>query len=132
MTFNNNGINLKVNNQVYLKTRPKVTNKISHIQDQSRKTCCKTYKWLHIPPYFPFNASTGLVLIRRWLPFRKTPSNAQSTNNGGVSGETFRRWLRTDAAFLRANHITPKTKILPPARGEISLREIQYRGVGER
>ncbi|MBR5573230.1 MAG: hypothetical protein IKW35_01915 [Paludibacteraceae bacterium] len=62
----------------------------------------------------PFNASTGLVLIRRWLPFRKTPRNAQSTNNGGVSGETFRRWLRTDAAFLRANHITPKTKILPP------------------
>ncbi|MBO4986328.1 MAG: hypothetical protein J6C57_05215 [Paludibacteraceae bacterium] len=32
----------------------------------------------------------------------------------GVSGETFRRWLRSDEAYLRANGITPRTKILPP------------------
>ena len=32
----------------------------------------------------------------------------------GVSGETFRRWLRTDKAFLEQHHITAKTKVLPP------------------
>ena len=32
----------------------------------------------------------------------------------GVSGETFRRWLRSDAAYLIANGINPRTKILPP------------------
>ena len=32
----------------------------------------------------------------------------------GVSGETFRRWLRTDEAYLRASGINPRTKILPP------------------
>ena len=32
----------------------------------------------------------------------------------GVSGETFRRWLRTDKAFLEKHHVTAKTKILPP------------------
>lgn len=32
----------------------------------------------------------------------------------GVSGETFRRWLRSDEAYLRANGITARTKILPP------------------
>ena len=32
----------------------------------------------------------------------------------GVSGETFWRWLRSDEAYLKANSITPRTKILPP------------------
>ena len=32
----------------------------------------------------------------------------------GVSSETFRRWLRTDEAYLRANGIHSRTKILPP------------------
>ena len=44
----------------------------------------------------------------------KSYTKIELARAAGVSGETFRRWLRTDAAFLRANHITPKTKILPP------------------
>lgn len=44
----------------------------------------------------------------------KSYSKIELARAAGVSGETFRRWLRTDAAFLRANHITPKTKLLPP------------------
>ena len=44
----------------------------------------------------------------------KSYTKIELARAAGVSGETFRRWLRTDADFLRANHITPKTKILPP------------------
>ena len=44
----------------------------------------------------------------------KSYTKIELARAAGVSGETFRRWLHTDAAFLRANHITPKTKILPP------------------
>ena len=44
----------------------------------------------------------------------KSYSKIELARAAGVSGETFRRWLRTDAAYLRANHITPKTKLLPP------------------
>lgn len=44
----------------------------------------------------------------------KSYSKIELARAAGVSGETFRRWLRTDADFLRANHITPKTKLLPP------------------
>lgn len=44
----------------------------------------------------------------------KSYTKIELARAAGVSGETFRRWLRTDSAFLRANHITPKTKILPP------------------
>ena len=44
----------------------------------------------------------------------KSYSKIELARAAGVSGETFRRWLRTDAAFLCANHITPKTKLLPP------------------
>jgi hypothetical protein len=32
----------------------------------------------------------------------------------GVSCDTFRRWLHTDAVYLHQQGITPKTKILPP------------------
>ena len=44
----------------------------------------------------------------------KSYTKIELARAAGVSGETFRRWLRTDAAYLRANHITPKTKLLPP------------------
>ena len=44
----------------------------------------------------------------------KSYSKIELARAAGVSGETFRRWLRTDEAYLRANHITPKTKLLPP------------------
>ena len=44
----------------------------------------------------------------------KSYSIIELARAAGVSGETFRRWLRTDAAYLRANHITPKTTLLPP------------------
>lgn len=32
----------------------------------------------------------------------------------GVSTETFRRWLQSDAEYLRAHHIKPTSKMLPP------------------
>ena len=44
----------------------------------------------------------------------KAYSKIELARAAGVSGETFRRWLRHDRVFLEQNHITPKTKILPP------------------
>ena len=44
----------------------------------------------------------------------KSYTKIELARAAGVSGETFRRWLRTDRAFLEAHHITPKTKMLPP------------------
>ena len=32
----------------------------------------------------------------------------------GVSRDTFRRWLHSDAVYLRSQGLCPKTKILPP------------------
>ena len=32
----------------------------------------------------------------------------------GVSKDTFRRWLLTDAEFLRKQGVKPKAKMLPP------------------
>lgn len=32
----------------------------------------------------------------------------------GVSTDTFRRWLHSDIDYLRAQGISPKTKVLPP------------------
>lgn len=32
----------------------------------------------------------------------------------GVSRKTFRRWLQTDAEFLREQGVGPTTKMLPP------------------
>lgn len=44
----------------------------------------------------------------------KAYSKTELARAAGVSSETFRRWLRNDRAYLAANHITPRTKILPP------------------
>ena len=44
----------------------------------------------------------------------KAFSKIELARAAGVSGETFRRWLCTDRAFLEAHNITPKTKLLPP------------------
>ena len=32
----------------------------------------------------------------------------------GVTRDTFRRWLQSDADYLRAQSVSPKTKFLPP------------------
>lgn len=32
----------------------------------------------------------------------------------GVSRDTFRRWLHSDAAYFRSQHIDPNAKLLPP------------------
>lgn len=32
----------------------------------------------------------------------------------GVTCDTFRNWLRSDADYLRAQGISPKAKLLPP------------------
>jgi hypothetical protein len=44
----------------------------------------------------------------------KSYSKAQLTDAAGVSPETFRRWLKTDRAFLEANGIRPRTRLFPP------------------
>ena len=44
----------------------------------------------------------------------KAYSKIELARAAGVSGETFRRWLRSDKAVLEEHHVGPKTKILPP------------------
>ena len=44
----------------------------------------------------------------------KAMSKFELAEAAGVSAATFRRWLRSDKEFLKANGITSKTKILPP------------------
>ena len=41
-------------------------------------------------------------------------SKSELSRAAGVSPETFRRWLKTDRAFLEANGIRPTTKLFPP------------------
>ena len=44
----------------------------------------------------------------------KSYTKAQLADAAGVSPETFRRWLKTDRAFLEVNGIRPTTKLFPP------------------
>ncbi len=41
-------------------------------------------------------------------------TKSELSRAAGVSPETFRRWLKTDRAFLEANCIRPTTKLFPP------------------
>ena len=41
-------------------------------------------------------------------------TKSELSRAAGVSPETFRRWLRSDRAFLEANGIPPTTKLFPP------------------
>ena len=44
----------------------------------------------------------------------KSRTKIELSRAAGVSPATFRRWLRTDRAFLEANNIRPYIKVLPP------------------
>ena len=44
----------------------------------------------------------------------KSYTKAQLADAAGVSPETFRRWLRSDRAFLEANGIRSTPKLFPP------------------
>lgn len=44
----------------------------------------------------------------------KAMSKAELANAAGVSRDTFRRWLMTDAEFLRKQGVKPTAKVLPP------------------
>ena len=44
----------------------------------------------------------------------KAMSKFELAEAAGVSAATFRRWLRSDKEFLKANGVGAKTKILPP------------------
>jgi hypothetical protein len=44
----------------------------------------------------------------------KACSKFELAEAAGVSPETFRRWLKSDKAYLEANGISPSAKILPP------------------
>lgn len=44
----------------------------------------------------------------------KSYTKAQLAYAAGVGIATFRRWLKSDEAFLRANNITSNTKLFPP------------------
>ena len=41
-------------------------------------------------------------------------TKSELSRAAGVSPETFRRWLRSDRAFLEANGIRSTTKLFPP------------------
>ena len=41
-------------------------------------------------------------------------TKSELSRAAGVSPETFRRWLRSDRAFLAANGIRSTTKLFPP------------------
>ena len=41
-------------------------------------------------------------------------TKSELSRAAGVSPETFRRWLRSDRAFLEANGVRPTTKLFPP------------------
>ena len=44
----------------------------------------------------------------------KAMSKAELANAAGVSRDTFRRWLKTDAEYLRSQDVKPTAKVLPP------------------
>lgn len=44
----------------------------------------------------------------------KSHTKNELAQAAGVCTDTFRRWLKSDQAFLQANGITPTTKIFPP------------------
>ena len=44
----------------------------------------------------------------------KAMSKTELARAAGVSLETFRRWLKSDRAFLEANGIRRNTKLFPP------------------
>ena len=41
-------------------------------------------------------------------------SKSELAEAAGVSRDTFRRWLKTDAAYLRKQGVKPTAKLLPP------------------
>ena len=41
-------------------------------------------------------------------------SKSELANAAGVSRDTFRRWLQTDADYLAQQHVKPTAKVLPP------------------
>ena len=44
----------------------------------------------------------------------KSHTKIELARAAGVCPDTFRRWLKSDTAFLEANGITPTTKLFPP------------------
>lgn len=56
----------------------------------------------------------------------KACTKIELSRAAGVSPETFRRWLKTDRAFLEAHGIRPTTKLFPPQGSQIPLRQIRY------
>lgn len=44
----------------------------------------------------------------------KSMLKSELANAAGVSPQTFRRWLKNDEQYLKAQGIRPTTKLLPP------------------
>ena len=44
----------------------------------------------------------------------KAMTKAELANAAGVSRDTFRRWLKTDAEYLRNQGVKPTAKVFPP------------------
>ena len=44
----------------------------------------------------------------------KAMSKSELANAAGVSPSTFRRWLKSDADYLRQHGVSPTIKVLPP------------------
>ena len=46
--------------------------------------------------------------------FMKAMYKSELAAAAGVTHDTFRRWLRSDADYLRSQGLSPKAKMLPP------------------
>lgn len=44
----------------------------------------------------------------------KAMLKSELASAAGVTRDTFRRWLKSDAEYLRAQGISPKAKMMPP------------------
>ena len=55
-----------------------------------------------------------IIANSKFLILMKSRTKIELSRAAGVSPETFRRWLKTDRAFLEANGIRPTTKLFPP------------------
>lgn len=48
------------------------------------------------------------------ISMKSSYSKSQLAYAAGVSVATFRRWLKSDAAYLRSQGVSPNAKLFPP------------------
>ena len=78
---------------------------------------CSLFRSIFLSP-LPKGYRTYTEGIPSYKPYTlqkmKSYSKSELARAAGVCSDTFRRWLKTDQAFLQANGITPTTRLFPP------------------